>query len=153
MIVYCKNLKLLCAVLIVSIFAVCSCNFSSAKKIPPKAVKGVMNLEAWDLDNDGPVDLVGEYEFYWKRLLDPQHFASGDPTRQPDFINVPGYWNEFESAGEKLTGDGYATYRLKVLLNARDQSLTLKVLDMSTAFTLFVNGEKRKRGKGSQGVP
>ena len=142
MIVSGKYFRLLCAVLIVSILAVCSCDFSSAKKIPPRAVKGVLDLEAWDLNKDGPVDLVGEYEFYWKRLLDSRNFADEDPTRQPDFINVPGYWNDFESTGEKLTGDGYATYRLKVLLNTCDQSLALKVLDMSTAFTLFVNGEK-----------
>ncbi len=47
-----------------------------------------------------------------------------------------------------ISGYGYATYRLTVLLNARDKSLALKVLDMSTAFTLFVNGEIWVEGEG-----
>ena len=91
---------------------------------------------------DGPVDLTGEYEFFWKELLNPQDFADQRLKQQSDFINVPGYWNKFESAGEKISGNGFATYRLTVLLEDHDKKLAFKVFDMSTAFSFLVNGEK-----------
>jgi len=108
--------------------------------LPPKAIKGVLDLTAWNLENDGTVDLTGEYEFYWKQLLPPRDFENRDQSQKRDFIKVPGYWNGFESAGEKATGAGYATYRLKVLLHAIDRPLAIKVLDMGTALDLFING-------------
>lgn len=134
-----QRTRLIACFLILSTLAFCSCTLNSKKKIPPKAVDGILDLSAWDFKNDGSVNLHGEYEFYWKRLFTPQNFVNSSPTRKPDFIKVPGLWNDFESAGEIIPGTGYATYRLIVLLNGKDRSLALKVLDMSTAFTLFVN--------------
>ena len=83
-------------------------------------MKGVLDLTAWDLNNDGPVDLTGEYEFYWKQLLKPQDFVNKGRSQHRDFIAVPGYWNGFESGGEKASGTGFATYRLNILLNVKD---------------------------------
>ena len=34
--------------------------------------------------------------------------------------------------GEKLPGEGYATYRLKILLNKPGQSLALKILEIAS---------------------
>ena len=127
--------------IIFSIFLVYSCGLGTEKKIPPKAIKGILDLRTWNFVVDGPVDLAGEYEFFWKKLLNPQDIVHQSPRQQPDFINVPGYWNKFESAAEKISGNGYATYRLTVLLGSGDKHLAVKVLDMSTAFTLFVNGQ------------
>jgi signal transduction histidine kinase len=134
--------RLIAYLLIFSILPFYSCTLSSKKKIPPKAVRGVLDLTAWDFESDGPVNLAGEYEFYWKHLLAPLNFTQGSPNRKPDFIKTPGYWNDYESAGERISGTGYATYRLIVLLNGKEGSLALKVLDMSTAFTVFVNRNK-----------
>jgi len=110
--------------------------------MPPRAIKGVLDLTTWNLENDGTVDLSGEYEFYWKQLRFPRVFKNENPSQKCDFIEVPGYWNGFDSAGKKAAGAGYATYRLTVLLHAQDRPLALKVLDMGTAFDLFVNGQK-----------
>ncbi len=44
----------------------------SERKIPPKAVKGVLDLRGWDFDpstgsgTDGVINLDGEWEFYWE---------------------------------------------------------------------------------------
>ena len=118
-----------------------SCKPGPETRILPRAVRGVLNLEGWDFDHDGPVDLAGEFEFYWKKLLGPRDFEPGRLRPAPGFIEVPGYWNEFQADGKKISADGFATYHVKVLMDAGDKSLALKVLDMSTAFRLFVNGQ------------
>ena len=119
-----------------------SCSNLPEKDLRPRAIRGVLDLSAWDFNENGTVDLSGDYEFYWKQLLFPEDFGKRDPSRKREYIKVPGYWNGFESEGKKITGSGYATYRLKVQLNVKDTAMALKVLDMGTAFTLFLNGDK-----------
>jgi PAS domain-containing protein len=109
----------------------------------PLAVKGVLDLSNWDFKQDGPVDLSGEYEFYWQQLLTPASFSPTQPPEKSGFIKVPSYWKGYQLNGTKLPGSGYATYRLTVLLkDSISEKLTFKFLDMGTACTVFANGEK-----------
>ena len=125
-----------------------ACRFIHDEKTPPKAVKGMLDLTHWDFEKDGPVYLNGEYEFYWKEHVSPPEFSN--PSHQPRiFVNVPGFWNNQALNGERPPGQGYATYRLRVLLNRVQESLAMRFLDMGTAFAVFVNGGSL----GSVGVP
>ena len=54
-----------------------SCKESPVKKMP-KAVNGILNLTDWDFENDGIVQLNGEWEFYREQLLIPDGFAVPD---------------------------------------------------------------------------
>jgi signal transduction histidine kinase len=108
----------------------------------PKAVRGVIDLSSWDFDNDGPVKLTGEFEFYWNQLLNPHDFIQNGSSLKADFIAVPGSWNGFEYQGKAISGDGYATYHLTVLIKGDGTDLGLKLLEMSTSFNLFINGQK-----------
>jgi PAS domain S-box-containing protein len=119
-----------------------ACNYHIQKKIPPKAIKGVLDLTDWDFRRDGRVDLSGEYAFYWKQHLNPSDFSKPILPQKTGFIRVPGYWNGYEVNGETLHGYGYATYRLKILLNAQKETLAFKFLTMGTAYTFFLNGQK-----------
>jgi hypothetical protein len=94
-----------------------ACRYDFQEKIPPKAVKGVLDLTDWDFKRDGPVNLSGQYEFYWKQHLKPMDFSKATPPKKTGFIKVPGYWNSYKLEGKNLPGNGYATYRLKILLN------------------------------------
>ncbi|MBN1487170.1 MAG: response regulator [Anaerolineae bacterium] len=84
---------------------------------PPKAVNGVLDLRDWDFARDGPVDLAGEWEFYWQ-----QHYTGTEPglgTAIPpdDMLNVPVMWvGHILPDGKQLVPFGYATLRLRVLL-------------------------------------
>jgi PAS domain S-box-containing protein len=121
-----------------------ACNHEFRKRITPKAVKGILDLTNWNFKSDGVVDLSGEYEFYWKRQLAPSDFAGPVLPQKTGFLTVPGFWNSFEINGKKLHGDGYATFRLIILLNKKrdHRHLALKFLSMDTAYTLFLNGQK-----------
>ncbi len=119
-----------------------ACNHDFQRRTPPKAVKGILDLTDWNFKSDGAVDLSGEYEFYWKQHLAPSDFAGPTLPQKTGFITVPGFWNRYELNEKKLPGDGYATYRLKILFHDQKEHLALKLLSMGTAYTLFLNGQK-----------
>ncbi len=134
--------KLLFCVLTLAVVWVYSCRLTSEHINPPQAVAGVLDLTAWNFEEDGPVNLSGQYEFYWNELHPPHKFDDGSPRPKQAFIQVPGLWNGLETGGEIISGTGYATYRLTVLLKGKHRSLALKVLDMSTTCSLFVNRQR-----------
>lgn len=106
---------------------------------PPRVSAGALDLSQWDFARNGPLALSGEYEFYWQQHVPPEKFLQTPPPSPTGFINVPGVWNDYQIAGKKLGGDGYATYRLQVHLKEA-MPLALKFLDMATAYTVYVNG-------------
>ena len=118
-----------------------ACIDDAIQRIPPKAFKGVLDLTDWDFQNDGPIDLNGEWEFYWQHHLKPEDFILNTPPRETKFIDVPGYWKGYQLAGEKLPGYGYATYRLKVILNELKGPLALRIIEISNAYTIYLNGK------------
>jgi PAS domain S-box-containing protein len=119
-----------------------ACLNDSPQRIPPKAVKGVLDLSDWDLKKDGPVDLVGEYEFYWMQHRMPQDFSKTPPGGKTEFIEVPGYWNGLKLGNKELPGHGYVTYRLNVVLKKQNEPLALRTVEIANAYTIFVNGQR-----------
>ena len=119
------------------LFGNCGCEFS--ERTQPQAVRGVLDLTGWNFDVKGPVDLAGEYEFYWHRLLTPGDFATASPPQPSGFIRVPRYWNGFRLDRQELPGDGYATYRLTILLGKSRPPLAIKIMEVSTAYRLFID--------------
>ncbi|MCJ7772779.1 MAG: PAS domain S-box protein, partial [Desulfobacterales bacterium] len=118
------------------------CQNNSTKKNLPKAINGVLDLNNWDLKKDGPVEIAGEWEFYWEKHLNPEDFAKSIPPEKTGFMSIPGCWNGYLLKGKQLSGDGYATYRLKILMNDQKGSFAIKLHDIHTAFILYVNGKK-----------
>ena len=124
-------------------------------KDQPRAQQGVLDLRGWSFEKDGPVKLDGEWEFYWRELIDPAEFqpqalpggnASIYKVRRaaPALIKVPGIWNDHEKDGKKIGGDGYATYHLTVLLDKKPagrEPLAVEYHRAATAFQLLVNGK------------
>jgi PAS domain S-box-containing protein len=127
---------------IISLSPLSACHYHFSERIPPKAVNGTLDLTNWDFKRDGPVNLAGEYEFYWNQHVEPIGFLNATPPHKTGFISVPAYWNSYEVEGKKLSGYGYATYRLNILLNDQSEPLALKLLDMGTAFTIYLNGKR-----------
>jgi len=115
-------------------------------------VQGVLDLRGWDFEQQGTLSLEGEWEFYWGQLLSPQELVpyqgtdlSGEEKRDRGYLTVPGLWNgreiQHEGKNLKLSGQGYATYRLTVLTKATDRILGLKILDFATSYRLWVNNK------------
>jgi PAS domain S-box-containing protein len=116
------------------------------KEIKPKVHNGVINLTDFDFKKDGPVKLNGEWEFYWNQLLSPDDFKTDASRTITGFFNVPGSWNHYKKKKKLFAGHGYATYRLRIKLK-KDRAYALKILPISTAYRLWVDGESISVGK------
>lgn len=80
----------------------------------PVPEKGILDLRECTLDENSIFDLNGEWLFHWEKLLTPDdidlHHSTGIP------VTVPSYWKSYEINGSSLSGSGYGTYSLKILL-------------------------------------
>jgi two-component system sensor histidine kinase ChiS len=114
----------------------------SERKGLPRAVAGVLDLSQWDFDKQGIVALDGQWEFYWDRLLVPNDFSGGDPIESRAFFSVPGFWGGFQLRPGPYTGDGFATYRLRIKMDPGPRNLALRVGLIQTAYNLWIDGER-----------
>ncbi|HHU37317.1 MAG TPA: adenylate/guanylate cyclase domain-containing protein [Treponema sp.] len=106
----------------------------------PKAVAGVLDLRAWDFEEDGLLSLEGEWSMYRKLLLDPAMLASfnlPDPLVQ----SLPGYWK----IPDVLPAHSYASYVLTVLFpeSLIDNNVILgsRCSDATSACKVWIDGQ------------
>ncbi len=133
------------------LFSAISCAADSRPQNLVRAENGLIDLRGVDLSS-APENLAGEFEFYWRRFLNPS--AAGERPEPDALIPVPGAWNSLQlspvarpdadvaagrDAAEPIGGDGFATYRL-VVLWAGDIRAGLRVPTMHTAYRLYANG-------------
>ncbi len=134
---------------------ICLLLFSCSRDFPVyHAEKGILDLSRAGLDRNYALD--GEWEFYWNKLYTPSDFTRGNNLDNPVFVTVPSIWNDIEHPMAPLPGNGYATYRLKIIVSGDSPFIGLKLLDAATAYKLWVNGELlSENGKVSteRGIP
>lgn len=106
-----------------------------------KASKGILDLRSHIWARDGIADLNGEWEFYWNHLYTPSEITSIQHETNLQYSDVPEFWNKLIPGSSVTNGLGYATYHLKVLCPAGADTLALKILTISSAYKLFVNGK------------
>ena len=136
------------------ILLICIVNYiscSSQGKVPPKAIKGVLDLREWSFESledakDNNITLDGEWEFYWNT------FPGNDfslPEEEKEYTQIPMQWDGYKKVSntnnkeikeEILGGKGFATYRLKVLTSRIDQ-LSFRLPSQGSAYTLYVNNQ------------
>jgi diguanylate cyclase (GGDEF)-like protein len=104
----------------------------------PRAKEGVLDLSQCRLDQK-VVNLDGQWEFYWKQLLEPEDLNTTSIDNN-GYIETPSSWNHHYINGEELPGEGYATYRLKLITGEQDR-LAIKIPRIFTAYKLWVNEE------------
>ncbi len=103
-----------------------------------EAVKGVIDLRGYNFKTEGPVELAGEYEFYWNQILNPA--IEGD-TGEMTYVKVPGSWFRLRNEYPEIERYGFATYRLLLLLPEKVDELTFKIEDVFSASGYFLNGK------------
>ncbi len=111
---------------------------SGCKNAGPKIEAGFLDLSGWDFKTQS-IDLDGEWEFYWKRLLTSADFNSYSGLKC-DYIAVPRAWKGYRLNQKKLGPYGYATYRARI--KAPSGRYALRTRKIETAFTIWVNGRK-----------
>ena len=105
----------------------------AAETTPSRAHQGVVDLRSWSFGQQGAVTLGGEWSFDWMRFEDGRA-----PARTPDAYLPPLMWHGRSVQGASLPAEGYATFRLKVLLPAETQHLLLVTSPADSAYRLMV---------------
>ncbi len=132
--------KILCATSIVFIhISSCGRQPEAGEKAPPRVENGVIDLMLWDFEKDGPIQLDGDWRFYWKELLRSIDIKENQPYEK---ITVPGIWNDFTVNGQKIGPTGYATYRLQIQLPEAQNQLGLRLQSIPTNYELEINGKR-----------
>jgi len=112
---------------------------SGSGPAPPQAIDGVLDLREWDIEAHGPVNLAGEWDFYWNE--GPASALEPPPNRKAVPLTVPSSWYRYEMPdGTRLPAYGYATLRLRILLppaeGAAADPLLFHVPNAHSAYTL-----------------
>ncbi len=114
---------------------------AQASNKPPKAINGVLDLREWDFAQDGYIELAGEWEFYWQQLIEPEAFKQQAMPQMTALKKVPGNWSKVTQNEEPLPGEGFATYRLKILLKEASPHLVFRIEPVNTSHRFYVNGQ------------
>ncbi len=98
----------------------------------------------WDFERDGILEIKGDWQFYWHQLLDPTDFQSAQKPQPTAVVGVPGRWNGLKVGDSISSGEGYATYRLRLILPGKnflhDELLALRCRYQQSAYRIFYNG-------------
>jgi serine phosphatase RsbU (regulator of sigma subunit) len=121
----------------VTVLFIASC--SNPQKERPEIVNGFLDLSSWNFQDNGTVNLNGQWEFYWGKLLESEDFKSND-SLQPEYISVPGGWATKESEGKSYPEFGCATYRLKIKIPDKNTDYNFIFHSIFTSARLLVNG-------------
>lgn len=87
--------------LILIIFPISSCQNVKSNIQVSKVENGVIDLRNWDFEKNGPVNLKGQWEFYWKKHITSKEFKDTNPDFKTEYIYAPGIWNNFLKNGKK----------------------------------------------------
>lgn len=121
------------ALLLLLLLAACSAEESGNT---PGAVGGFLDLSAWNAAAEEPIELAGEWEFYWQQLLSPEAIDAGQGERS--LQQVPAAWTSY---GDEFSVTGYATYRLRIRAPQSRSALGLFLDGQGSSYSLWLNGE------------
>jgi signal transduction histidine kinase len=107
----------------------------------PTARQGLVDLSgSGEVLTASSIDLDGEWAFYWKQLLTPEDFRGPQPPPASAHLRLPGAWNGLKVDGTSIDGDGFATFRLRILTGATPGDLALHLGTIESAYRLWANG-------------
>jgi signal transduction histidine kinase len=110
----------------------------------------VLSAADWEPERDGPLDLNGQWSFYWGKLLEPSDFSfSGAQPEASGVLFFPGFWKGVLADGVPLPGFGQATFRLRLDTGITPRRLALRLFAVASAYKLWADGKLI----ASSGVP
>ncbi len=116
------------------------------RKVKAEIQNGILDLTNHSFQTAPFLSLEGDWFFFWEKTP-----LTIQKTDTPGLISLPTHWNKREENGMVLSGQGYATFRLKLLLPKEGFSFPLAVLvgEQDTSHAVFVSGKYL----GGSGIP
>jgi signal transduction histidine kinase len=112
----------------------------------PYANYGLLDLSGWNFNQKEMIPLVGDWEFHWKELYSENQSLIPREEENPEhYVKLPGVWNNKSYGNESVTGEGYATVRLQILLPHTNKDLAIVFpKNFYTVHAIWINGTKRE---------
>lgn len=93
----------------------------------PSAKEGILDASTYELSSNRPLKLNGEWKFYWNNLIE---LDTDYPS--PTFVDFPHLW-------EGNRAQGYASYKLTIIVGKQRNDLALSIPTFYSAYTLWAN--------------
>ena len=128
---------LICCAWLVS----CSKNYSG--KTPPKVIDGTMDLSSWDFEKDGPVNLEGDWLFFWNRFLTAKEVTTDWTVlaQNAGLMKVPGFFVDARKSDQTPDSKpmfGFGSYLLKVKGASSSAQLALGRARLHSSARIFI---------------
>ncbi len=130
--------RVLRQILILGVGLLVSCSLKGTGAEVPVVREGVIDLSSRRYETLEKVYLKGDWEFHWKRLLEPGETVSGPKS----FIAVPGMWSDHKIEGRPAGGMGFATYRVKIIVPEAGREYAILVPKIFTAYRLWADDRR-----------
>jgi len=128
-------MRLATRLILLLLFLLNACSPSDAP-LPPTATNGLLDLSNWNFQTEDPIELSGEWEFYWSQLLSPDQIDL--EGLNPRLGQVPAAWTSY---ADGLSVEGYATYRLRVQAALADGVFGVFLDGQGSSYQIWVNGK------------
>jgi diguanylate cyclase (GGDEF)-like protein len=99
-------------------------------KPAPVVEEGIVSLEEWDDEKEGPVSLEGMWNFYWE-TDDPNKLSTGAKS----LIEVPEGWDKKGS----FPSTGYGLYHIRINGLEVGKNYGLKIPTMSNSYRIWLD--------------
>lgn len=136
------------------IFVIQSLNcYSNIESIP--SISKDLDLSHTMWEDQLPINLSYPWEFYWLELYEPKDFEQGIHNHGTIVKETFRPWTQRKGDKEKLPAQGYATYRMILKIQDKNQPKTYSLFynHLFTSSKLYVNGELLKEtGKISKNL-
>ncbi len=106
----------------------------------PKIVNGRLDITQWDFEQNGLINLNGDWEFYWDEFVTPKITRKNKKTTNR-YFTIPGIWNRYQLSNEYLPEDGFATFRLLIKIKETDRKYAIQLRPMASAYLLYIDGK------------
>lgn len=127
-----KYSQIITTTLILSLLIISGCYDTNPKK--QKSVsKGVLDISQWDFTKNPEVEINGDWEFYYGRLLTPKDFSKG--ITPSEYIRVPSAWNRETQHPDT----GYATYRVNIITGEYNLPLVIENKRIFSSYKVWAN--------------
>ncbi len=105
-----------------------------------KCRDGIIDLSAYNFEDNGNVRLNGEWKFFNEQFLEPEQIKNDSMYC---FVSVPENLSGQVSNGQEIGEKGFGTYYLQIIVNKkyRHKVFSLNSKRVSTASEIFINGE------------
>ncbi|EFM11239.1 7TM domain sensor diguanylate cyclase [Paenibacillus curdlanolyticus YK9] len=134
-----RHRLLLVLVVAIALLTGCSGSITNAKEAP-RATKGAMDAAQAEAASSKPIELNGEWSFYWNQLLEPEDLQVG-AGQLTGYLDMPNNWNQFKRGADNLPRTGYATFVLRLNISDPEQVKGLALPVMYSNYKIWIDNQ------------